>query len=195
MARTFGTGILLLLLAGCSSARQGPVFRPMKSIPPLSGTVGAFITVLNEDHRAREEGAIVLELKLVNTSRADAIVYNELEPGWLVVIEILGENGQYVRSPASETLRRGRGGKYHYANLPPGAFIGRQYVIRPKDPQWGLTPGKYQVRVVYRNKYEPCVASPCFTDDDLEQLGQKALVPLVTGLVVSNVEEFEVVGE
>jgi|GEM_PF-6967726 len=186
-------------VAGCSSAPetgQAPsAFRALNPVPPLGDMVQAVVSVVNAEPEVALDGALILELKLVNVSRTNAIVYNELEPGWLVVIEMLGENGQYVRSQPSETERTGRGGKYHYACLPPGGFVGTRYRVAPQDPRWNLGAGKYSVRVVYRNTFEICVGSPLFTDSDIETLREKALVPLATGLVVSNIERFSVVGD
>jgi len=169
--------------------------RAVKPVAPLSGKVRAHVRLLGRNHKITKSGSVILELKLMNVSNADTIVYNELEQGWLVVIEVLGDNGVYKRAPMMDELRKGRGGKYHYACLPPGGFAGRQYLIRPSDPWWGLEPAKYKIRVVYRNSYEPCVASPCFTDKDLDVLKDKAVVPLLTGMIASNVAEFEVVKE
>ena len=186
-------------VAGCNSApemRQAPsAFRELNPVPPLGDMVQAIVSVTNEDREVALDGALILELKLVNVSKTNAIVYNELEPGWLVVIEVLGENGLYVRSQPSATERTGRGGKYHYVCLPPGGFVGTQYRVAPQDPRWNLGAGKYSVRMVYRNTFEICVGSPLFTDSDIEALREKALVPLLTGLVVSNIEQFSVVGD
>ena len=68
-------------------------------------------------------------------------------------------------------------------------------MIPPRDPLWRLRPGKYMVRVVYRNKQALCPASPFFRAEDLERLEEKAVVPLLTGMVASNVERFEVLGD
>ena len=51
------------------------------------------------------------------------------------------------------------------------------------------------VRIVYRNKQAMCPASPFFKADDLEQLGEQSVVPLLTGMIISNVERFEVLGD
>ncbi len=199
MAKKTLVVLLLFVLAGCASSdgrgQAGPRFRRVKPVAPLSGTLRAYLRVLNVPREVTEKQVLVLELELVNVSEDLAVVYNELEPGWLVVIEILGENGKYVRSPAPEGPGRGQGGRYHYASLPPGGFVGRRYLIRADHPMWDLPPGKYRVRMVYRNKYRLCVASPYFTDEDLRRLGKDAVIPLLTGMIVSNVERFEVVEE
>jgi len=198
MAGKLTPPVLLVLLVGCGVSQPRPVaatFRAVKPVAPLSGKVRAHIRLLGQGHRITRAGSVILELKLMNILNADTIVYNELEQGWLVIIEVLGDNGVYRRAPMLNELRKGRGGKYHYVCLPPGGFVGRQYLIRPSDPWWQLEPARYKMRVVYRNSYEPCVASPCFTDKDLDVLKEKAIVPLLTGMIVSNVVEFEVVKE
>ena len=190
---------LLLALLGCRSAAREAAVPEFREVPPfgeLANRVRAEVVVLNEGRRVERSGVLVLELKLINIMpKDDAVVYNELASGSLVVIEILGAGGKYQRSPDQDDLKRGRGGKYHYACLPPGGFVGRRYLVRPADPWWDLAPGKYRVRIAYRNPFEPCVASPNFTDADLDRLGKDALVRLLTGGVVSNVEEFEVVAD
>lgn len=185
----------LLLMAGCNGAGRVPAFRPVRPVAPLSEKVRAIVTVLNKDGKVRPGDLLVIELKLANVSSGDVIVYNELEPGWLVVIEILGEDGRYARSPRPPAARVDRARRHHYATLPRGGFIGRRYVISPRDPRWRLGPGKYMVRVVYRNKQALCPASPFFRAEDVERLGEKAVVPLLTGMVASNVERFEVLGD
>ncbi|MFH1731305.1 MAG: hypothetical protein ABIF82_06625 [Planctomycetota bacterium] len=185
----------LLLMAGCNGAGRVPAFQPVQPVAPLSGKVRAIVTVQNNDGRVRPGDSLVLELKLVNVSSDDAIVYNELEPGRLVVIEILGEDGTYARSPRPPAARAERARTHHYATLPPGGFIGRRYVIPPGDPRWRLRPGKYMVRVVYRNGQVLCPASPFIKAEDVERLEEKAVVPLLMGMVASNVERFEVLGD
>jgi len=185
----------LLLMAGCNGAGRVPAFRPVRPVAPLSGKIRAIVTVLNTDGKVRPGDLLVLELKLANVSSGDAIVYNELAAGWLVVIEILGEDGEYARSPRLPAARLERARGHHYAALRPGGFIGRRYVIPPRDPLWRLRPGKYMVRIVYRNKQAFCPASPFFRAEDVERLEEKAVVPLLTGMVASNVERFEVLGD
>ncbi len=191
--------VVLLFLVGCRGAAREATVPQFAEVPPfgeLANRVQAELVVLNEGRRVRQSGVLVLELKLVNVMpKEDAVVYNELASSTLVMIEVLGPEGKYQRSPEHDDLRRGRGGKYHYACLPPGGFVGRRYLIRPSDPWWDLEPGKYRVRIAYRNPFEPCVASPNFSDEDLDRLGKDALVRLLTGGVVSNVEEFEVVAD
>jgi len=192
MARRLTAVALLAVLAGCNGTPRRQAFRGIPQSGPLSEAAGAFLRVVNPDRKTTLDGDIVLDFRIANRSDQLAVVYNELAPGWLVVIEVVGSNGVYARSPA-EDLRKGQAGRYHYAALPPGSFVGRQYVIRPKDPRWELPPGRYRVRVVYNNDYELCVASPCFTDEDIERLKEKAVVPLLTGRIVSNVETFRIV--
>lgn len=192
--------VVLSGLVGCASGGSVSEVQARFSVVPPSGTfpqvVQPAVMVLNRDRQVPMNGLLAVELKLVNTSNEDAIVYNELQPGWLVTIEILRMTGGYYQrsEPMEDVARsRGRGGRYHYVNLPPKGFVGMTYVIQPKDPRWRLEPGRYALRVVYQNKYEPCVASPCFTDEDVLRLGEKAVVPMLTGIAASNVEEFEVV--
>ncbi len=198
MIKKLALPLVLLVLAGCGllpgkGPGTGLAFREVKPMPPLCDSVKVLVNVLNEGRKVASRDTLVLELKLVNTSNNLAVVYNELDLGWLVVIEMIGSNGQYSRSPVPEEKRQGKAGKYHYASLPPGGFVGTRYTIQPADMRWDLTPGKYRVRAVYRNPYALCVASPCFTDDDVKQLGEKAVVPLLVGMIVSNIDEFEVV--
>jgi hypothetical protein len=185
--------LILLLLAGCRGSGPMREFQPVARVAPLSDQVKASLSVLNDEGRVPRDKALVLDFRLVNASSKDAIVYNELEFGWLVVIEILSDDGTYVRSYASKAAKRRDKERIHYAVLPPGGFVGGQYAIRPKDPKWNLPPGTYRVRVVYRNKQAICPASPFFTVEDIERFGDKSVVPLLTGMVASNVERFEVV--
>lgn len=183
---------LLAAVAGCSTFKQQeppPVFKDTPEVKPLSETVAVLINIVNKDKQIREDEQLVIDLRIINLSQNDAIIYNELEPGWLVVLEFISKDN-YTRI---EETKASRVGKYHYATLPPGGYIGRQYKIRPNDLRYSLVPGTYSVRFVYRNSYEPCVASPFFTDDDIKSLGVKAVVPLVTGMASSNVETFTVV--
>jgi hypothetical protein len=184
-----------LALAGCAVRPPKPAeFPPVEPRGPLAGTVGAFLTVLNRDGRVPESGVLALELRLANLSNADAVVYNELASGWLVAIEIMSVDGRrYARSPRPKRIPADLAELHHYATLPPGGFVGRRYAIRPTDLSWKLRPGTYRVRVVYRNRYEWCVANPAWSEDDRKRLGARALVPLTTGLIASNIEEFTVV--
>jgi hypothetical protein len=189
--RTLHFAAVVVLAAGCGAPGGGARFRPLRPAGQLDGRVRAQVRVVNEAREVVRTGRLVLELKLVNVSGELGVVYNELGDGRLVVIEILGEDGGYVRSPAPLSAQD-RAGKHHYAALPPRGFVGRQYVIRPSHPAWNLAPGRYRVRVVYRNRFPFCVASPCFDDRMVEEMGKDALVPLLTGLLVSNVETFRV---
>ena len=192
MKRCLGV-LFLLLLAGCNGPVRMPEFRRVRAVPPLGDQVKAVIRVLNKDGKVARSRGLVLELKLVNVSSKDAAILNDLAPGWSVVIEIVGQDGQYARShaPILAPIKLPSGS--HYAALPPRGFVGTQYLIRPRDPLWKLSPGKYVVRVVYRNKLTLCPASPSLTVEDIERIGDKSVVVLLTGMIASNVVQFEVV--
>ena len=172
-----------------------PQFRHVRGVRPLSEQVRAVIRVVNDGGKVAESEALVIELKLANISKKDAAVLNDLAPGWSVVIEIAGQNGRHARSrtPVLPPVKLPSGS--YYVALPPRGFVGAQYLIRPKAPVWKLSPGRYVVRVFYRNKHALCPANPLFTVDDIERIGDKSVVRILTGMIVSNVVEFEVVGD
>ena len=192
MKRCLGA-LLALALVGCVGPARMPGFPHARQVPPLSKQVQAVISVANSDGKVAFSGGLVIELKLVNVSSKDATLANELAPGWSVVIEVLGQDGRYVRSrsPILAPARLPTGS--HHAVLPLNSFIGAQYLIRPKDPWWKLSPGRYVVRVIYRNKHTLCPVSPLLTVEDIERIGDKSVVPLLTGMIASNVAQFEVV--
>jgi len=192
MRRCFGV-LFLVLLAGCGGPGRMPEFRRVRGVAPLSEQVRAAIRVLNKDSKVPLSKGVVLELKLANVSKKDATILNELAPGWSVVIEIVGQDGRYVRSRAPILAPVKLASGSHHVALPSGGFIGAQYLVRPKDPRWKLSPGRYAVRVVYRNKLPLCPASPLLTAEDIERIGDKSVVVLLTGMIASNVVQFEVV--
>jgi len=186
--------LLLLFCAGCAGARAAEAprtFQRADSVAPLGQNVEAIISVLNIDGLVYENEPLVLELKLANVSTSSVNLNNDLQPGRLVVIEILSEKGDYKRSPdvplASDSLAGRR-----YAVVPSGVFIGRQYQIRPSDPLWQLPAGAYSVRVVYRNPHRFAVVSEHLEEGDVRRLGEKVVVQLQTGSSVSNIEQFRV---
>ena len=185
--------MLLVLLAGCNGSARMPQFLHLRGVRPLSDQVRAAIRVVNDGGKVAVSEALVIELKLANVSEKDAAILNDLAPGWSVVIEIAGADGRYVRSisPALPPVKLPSGS--HYVALPPRGFVGAQYLVRPTDPMWKLSTGRYIVRVVYRNKHALCPASPLFTIDDIERIGDKSVVRVLTGMIVSNAVEFEVV--
>lgn len=196
MMKCPGSLICLVALAGCNALSGDRAdFPEMQPISPLGRTIRAVVSVAGNSRRVKTSGGIVLELKLVNVSRTDAMLYSELRPGRAVVIDVLRADGKVFRSPAPDKSDRPRRGKYHYVSLPPGGFVGRRYIIRPADPRWELSPGRYRVRVIYRNGFKVCPVRPGLTEEDIGSLRDKALVRLLTGLVVSNVETFRVVAD
>jgi hypothetical protein len=180
------------LVSGCMKTPARREFVDIRPRPPLAEAVAVRLRVLNADREVPHNGALVVEVQLVNRSRTDAFVYNELELGWLVVLEMLGPEGRYVRTPLPDWARRGRGGRHHYVALPPGGFVGRRYALRCTDPRWKMPPGFYRLRAVYRNGVRACAATPQLTEEDVTALGERAFVPVLTGMVVSEVETFVV---
>ncbi|MFO7899803.1 MAG: hypothetical protein R6V58_12185 [Planctomycetota bacterium] len=188
------TVILLLagLAAGCAAPGERTVFRKARPGGPIAEQIRPAIRVVNPDGQVAPGAALVLELKLVNASGEDAVVYNELQPGWLVMIEVLGDDGRFVRSDWLTKQEQRQRGRCHHARLPPGGFVGRFYRISPSDPRWDLSPGRYRVRVTYRNPFQMCALRPGLSDREIEELGKNAVVPLLTGALVSNVVSFQV---
>ena len=187
--------MLLFCCVGCAGAGllgQPKTFQRAESVPPLGQNVSAILSVLNNDNLVYENEPLVLELKLANISASDVSINNELQLGRLVVIEILGNAGEYKRSPEPARWQDSLA-EHRYVTLPPGVFVGRQYQIRPTDPRWQLATGSYSVRVVYRNSQGYAVASSLLEEGDIRRLGEKAVVPLLTGSAVSNVERFNIV--
>ena len=189
--------LMVSVLAGC--AGRGPSdasagFEAVEPLAPLSRSVRAWISVVNPGRRVRPSAPLVIELKLVNVSTRDAMVCNQLEPGRRVVIEILRADGAYKRSPVPKARAAKAAPAAHYV-LPPGGFVGRRYAIEPTQPAWHMRPGRYSVRLVYRNGLQFCPASPSFTEEDITLLKEKVAVRLLTGMIVSNVDTFQVVGE
>ena len=196
MMKCPGSLICLVALAGCNAlSGHRADFREVQPISPLGRTIGALVSVAGNSRSVKMSGGIILELKLVNVSKADVMLYSELRPGRTVVIDILRADGKTFRSPPPDKSDRPRRDKYHYVSLPPGGFVGRRYMIRPADPRWELAPGRYRVRMIYRNRFKVCPVRPGLTEEDIGSLRDKAVVRLLTGLVVSNVETFRVVAD
>jgi hypothetical protein len=186
-----GLAVAAALALGCNGAARRE-FIALEPRRPLSNVVGLHVRVVNPGRRVSRTGALVVEVQIVNESDADAFVYNELDLGWLVVLEMLGPRGRYVRTPLPDWARRGRGKRHHYVALPPGGFVGRRYTLRCVDPRWTMPPGRYRLRAVYRNGIRACAATPMLTEEDVAALGARSFVPVLTGMVVSEVTEFEV---
>jgi hypothetical protein len=190
--------IALAGLAGCSllkgkepeAAPPQPRFQTIAPLTPLAGTISARLALINANGQVKHSDPIWLDFRLENVSQADAVIFNELDLGWLVAIEFVDARGAPV-SPAQSKQKPA--GALHYVVLPPHRFVGRMFGFRHVGQEWSLKPGKYFVRVVYRNPDAKfCVVSPGLTPEDVRTLGEKALIPVLTGQIISNVVEFEV---
>ncbi len=193
MAKSTCILCLALTVIGCRATSDRFAFREISGQGDAARKIAARLRIMDVDHQVALDSALTLEFKLLNLSDGELYVHNELQPGWLVMIEILGEDGWFERSDwvTEEEARREASG--NYARVPPGGFVGSIYTIAPQDPRWELSPGRYQARIIYRNPFEIGAIRPGLTDRDFEQLGQRSVVPLVTGLVISNAVSFRVV--
>ena len=186
---------LLLMLAGCAGPSEWTGRREFRELPklgPLSSTCVARLLVLNRDKALPADGLLAVELRLLNITQSEAVVHTDFEQGGTVVLEIVGENGRYVRSVGVPRKKRPDARAHLYARLMPNGVAGQRYVIAAGASEWQLDPGRYRVRAVYRNPYQTCVVAPGLAGSDVKKLGKKALVDVLSGLVTSNVEQFEV---
>jgi len=195
--KTTGALAALMLLTGCVLApvRFEREFSTVEPVGTLAERVSATIRIEAATRRVGRQEGLRFELRLANISRSLTRIRTDLRPGRLVLIEVVKSNGTYRRSPAPAKHRRDRDAQFHHATLQPGAFVGGHYVLRPADPIWRLEPGHYRVRVIYGNYQPVCPASPGLTEADIKLLGEKAVVRVLTGMIASNVEPFEVVGD
>ena len=183
---------LVLTAIGCRTTGDRLVFREIEGQGEAARKLAARLRITDAEHRVALDSALTIEFTLVNQSDEELYVHNEFQPGWLVMIEILSEDGRFERSDwltEEEGRQRASG---NYARVPPGGFVGSFYTIAPEDPRWELTPGRYQARMIYRNPFDIIAIRPDLTDRDCEQLGERSIVPLVTGIVGSNAVSFRV---
>jgi hypothetical protein len=195
MRRAMIWATLFLMLAGCAGPAEWAGRREFRELPhlgPLKSTCAARLLVLNQDKALPANGLLVVELRLLNITPTEAVVHTDFEQGSVVVLEILGENGQYVRSVDVPRKKRPDERAHLYARLAPNGVAGQRYVIAPRGSAWLLDPGRYRMRAVYRSPYRTCVVAPGMAASDVKKLGKKALVDVLSGLLTSNVVEFEV---